>query len=106
MRVPGQNECATVRTKLPMHSLLTDHSRALAWAGAIGVASASCGGSQPGPDPSSARATEHEVFCMGSPAKCDATASTFCRSRYQTDAFTLVRRIPERGSLIVICGAD
>jgi hypothetical protein len=73
---------------------------------ALVITGSGCGGSQSEPAPGAVHAAEHEVFCLGSPVKCDATASSFCRSRYQTEAFTVVRRIPERGSLVVICGAE
>jgi hypothetical protein len=42
---------------------------------------------------------------MGSSSKCDATASTFCQSRYGHPEFVLVRRVPERGALVVVCVA-
>ena len=69
---------------------------------ALGVVA--CGGAQAGSSDGAGNSPEHEVFCMGSATKCDATARTFCRSRYGTDELRLVRRVPERGALVVICG--
>ena len=81
-------------------------SLSLALVVAVGAISACDGGSQSGPGSNTGDAREHEVFCLGSERKCDATAATFCLSRYQTESFVLVRRVAERGSLVVICGAE
>jgi hypothetical protein len=71
---------------------------------ALGLAGAGCSPSSSAtPPPSGPDRQEHEVFCMGGRAKCDGTAAAFCESRYGSREFALVRRVPERGALVISC---
>ena len=65
-----------------------------------------CSASSPSANPElGAGAREYEVFCMGSSSKCNATCATFCRSRRGSGEFVLIRRVPERGALVIVCVA-
>ena len=73
----------------------------------LGLASAGCAQSSPAESPTSGHGSpQHEVFCMGSRVKCDGTAAAFCESRYGSPDFDLVRRVPERGALVIACAAE
>jgi len=96
-----------------MTSVLRGLTRGGLWLAKMGVsiglalALAGCPATSPATDSTSGReGHEHEVFCMGSRAKCDGTAAAFCESRYGSPKFVLVRRVPERGALVISCTAE
>jgi len=73
----------------------------------LGLVLTGCAGSSPTASTAPEHdGQEHEVFCMGSAAKCDGTAAAFCESRYGSPEFVLVRRVPERGALVIACTAE
>lgn len=46
---------------------------------------------------------EHEIFCEEGLARCADALGRYCRNRYHTHAFSVVREEPERGVVVVVC---